>query len=130
MVMAHALKSDELQTFRESLLNLRARLEGDVSQLTEEALGSEKTENSGSLSKVPIHPADAAADSFDQEIDLSMIENEQETLAQISEALGRIEAKTYGLCGECGNNISKPRLQALPYTNACIDCARALESQG
>ena len=128
--MAHALKSDELQTFRESLLRLRARLEGDVSQLTKEALGSEKTENSGNLSKVPIHPADAAADNFDQEFDLTMIENEQETLAQISEALERIEAKTYGQCVECGGNVSKPRLQALPYTRVCIDCARSLESRG
>ena len=128
--MAHALKSDELQSFRESLLRLRARLEGDVTQLTEGALGSENIANSGSVSKVPTHPADAAGDNFDQEFDLTMIENERETLAQISEALERIEAKTYGLCGECGGNISKPRLQALPYTNVCIDCARALESQG
>ena len=46
------------------------------------------------------------------------------------EALGRIDAGTYGRCEECGEMIAKPRLQALPYTRHCIECARALESRG
>lgn len=128
--MPNTLKSGDLKSFRESLLTLQARLKGDLSQLTDEALRMGHAENSGNLSNLPLHPADAATDNFDQEFDLSMIENEQGTLTMIDEALGRIEAGTYGQCAECGQMIAKPRLQALPYTPLCIDCARAMESRG
>ena len=128
--MATALKPEELKSFRTSLEGLRARLKGDLHQLTDEALGSGQGENSGNLSNVPLHLADAATDNFDQEFDLSMIENEQETLNQVEEALVRIDAGTFGKCAECGTMVAKPRLQALPYTTLCIDCARALESRG
>lgn len=128
--MATALKPEEIQSFRELLTGLRARLRGDLTQLTGEALGGGQSDGSGSLSHVPTHMADAGTDNFDQEFDLSMIENEQETLVQVDEALGRVEAGTYGRCLECEAAIAKPRLQALPYTRTCIECARALERQG
>ncbi len=128
--MATALKPAEIESFREALVGLRARLKGDLTQMTDEALGSGKGENSGNLSNVPLHLADAATDNFDQEFALSMIENEQETLDQIETALGRIEGGTYGKCEECGGMVAKPRLQALPYTTMCIDCARATETRG
>ena len=128
--MPNSLKTEDLKSFRNSLLQLQARLKGDLSQLTDEALRTGQSENSGNLSNLPLHPADAATDNFDQEFELSMIENEQGTLLMIDEALGRIEAGSYGKCAECGNPIAKPRLQALPYTPVCIDCARAMESRG
>lgn len=127
--MATALKRAELDSFREMLAGLRARLRGDLSQMTDEALRSGQGENSGNLSNVPLHLADAGTDNFDQEFDLSMIENEQETLHQIDEALGRIDAGTFGRCQECGGMVARPRLQALPYTRVCIDCARAMEGR-
>ena len=128
--MATAMKPAEIDSFRQLLEGLRARLRGDLSQLTDEALGTGQGENSGNLSHVPLHLADAATDNFDQEFDLSMIENEQETLNQIDEALGRIDAGTFGRCQECDGMVAKPRLQALPYTRLCIDCARAMEGRG
>ena len=47
-----------------------------------------------------------------------------------NEALGRIDAGTFGRCEECREPIARPRLQALPYTRHCIQCARALENRG
>lgn len=45
-------------------------------------------------------------------------------LEQIYEAFNRIEKNTYGICVVCENPISVKRLQALPYTDRCIDCAQ------
>ena len=129
MPSAAKLKPEEMKAYRESLERLRDRLHGDLTQMTDEALGS-TSENAGNLSHTPTHQADEGTDVFDQEFDLSMIENDQETLIQIDQALDRIDAGTYGACTECGKLVAKPRLQALPYTRTCIDCARALESQG
>src|SRR5579859_3982810 len=111
--MASALKSEELEAYREVLVNLRARLRGDLDQMTDEALKRNQPESSGNLSNVPLHMADVGTENYDQEFTLSLIENEQEILEQIHFALNRIDAGTYGLCEECKTLIAKPRLQAL-----------------
>jgi DnaK suppressor protein len=128
--MANALKPEELGTYRDSLLDLQARLRGDLDQMTDEALRRGQPDSSGNLSNVPMHMADVGTENYDQEFTLSLIENDQDTLGQIHEALTRIDSGTYGQCEECNELIAKPRLQALPYTRHCINCARAMESRG
>jgi len=129
-VMASAIKPEDLEAYRRTLLSIQARLRGDLEQMTDEALRRDQPESSGNLSNVPLHMADVGTENYDQEFTLSLIENEQGTLEQVHEALGRISAGTFGRCQECGEPIAKPRLQALPYTPHCIQCARALESRG
>jgi DnaK suppressor protein len=125
--MGGAFKSDELGLIQETLQGLRARLRGDLSQLTDEALGRDNGSGTGNLSNVPLHMADLGTDNYDQEFTLGLIENEQSTLELINEALNRVEKGTYGMCAECDELISKPRLQAIPYAKHCITCARKLE---
>ena len=128
--MASILKNEELESFRQALLSLRARLRGDLSQMTDEALRRDQPDASGNLSNVPLHMADIGTENYDQEFTLELIENEQDTLGEVHEALSRIDAGTFGRCEECGEPIARPRLQALPYTRHCIQCARALEDRG
>jgi DnaK suppressor protein len=128
--MPNAMKADEMRSYRDSLLNLQARLRGDLDQMTDEALRRGQPDSSGNLSNVPLHMADVGTENYDQEFTLSLIENDQDTLGQIHEALTRIESGSYGRCEECNEMIAKPRLQALPYTKHCIACARVLESRG
>lgn len=44
-------------------------------------------------------------------------------MQEIREALRRLESGTYGVCTACGEMIAEGRLNALPYTGVCIDCA-------
>jgi RNA polymerase-binding protein DksA len=127
--MASVMKNEELELFRQTLESLRSRLRGDLSQMTDEALKRNQPDSSGNLSNVPLHMADVGTENYDQEFTLGLIENEQETLEQIQDALSRIDAGTYGRCQECNAPIAKPRLQALPYTPHCIECARKIESR-
>jgi RNA polymerase-binding transcription factor DksA len=48
-------------------------------------------------------------------------------IAQLSAALARIEAGTYGRCATCGGEIAPERLEALPEVTVCIACARSAE---
>jgi len=128
--MASVLKNEELESFRTALLGLRSRLRGDLDQMTDEALRRDQPDSSGNLSNVPLHMADVGTENYDQEFTLGLIENEQGTLELVIEALERLKHGKYGRCVECGESISKPRLQALPYTRHCIQCARELESRG
>jgi RNA polymerase-binding transcription factor DksA len=47
----------------------------------------------------------------------------QQELRQIAAALQRIEDGTYGTCTKCGADIGEARLDVLPYTPFCRDCA-------
>lgn len=121
------MKKSEMKPFKERLLQLRARLRGDVTAMAKAALHKTRTEASGDLSSMPIHMADLGSDNFEQEFTLSLMESEEETLEQIEAALERIEDGVYGLCLECESRIPKARLNAIPYTPHCVKCASKLE---
>ena len=117
----------DLDSYRELLVSLRSRLNGDVTHLADEALRSTGGEASGSLSNAPLHMADLGTDNFEQEFTLSLLQNQEQALDEIREALGRIDRGTFGECEECHQPIPKARLQALPYTRHCVECARKLQ---
>jgi RNA polymerase-binding transcription factor DksA len=117
----------ELNTYRQHLLTLRSRLNGDVSHLADEALRRTGGEASGSLSNMPIHMADLGTDNFEQEFTLSLLQNQEQVLEEITAALDRIHQGTFGRCEECQGEIPRVRLNALPYTRYCVECARKLE---
>ncbi|OAI46818.1 hypothetical protein AYO44_10600 [Planctomycetaceae bacterium SCGC AG-212-F19] len=116
----------ELEAFREQLTKLRDRLNGDVSSLTEEALGKPGSPG-GSLSNMPIHMADLGTDAFEQENTLNLLANEQQQLQEIRDALDRLRQGTFGKCEECASAIPKPRLKEIPFTRYCVACARKQE---
>src|SRR5262249_22452319 len=109
------------------LLRLSSRLIGDFSDLGEEAF---HRTGDGNLSGEPLHPADLGTDTLERQITFALLENEGQTLAETAAALERIEQDTFGLCEECQTEIPAARLQAVPYTRHCIDCARMLERSG
>ena len=118
----------EISHYRRRLLALKKRLGGDLSELEEEALRPVGADPSGGLSEVPVHPADLAADLYDEEVSLDLLANESQILAEVIDALGRIDQGTFGRCGRCHKEIPKDRLQALPFTPYCIACAGAIEA--
>lgn len=117
----------DLDAYSRTLLALRGRLNGDVSHLAHEALRARGGEGSGSLSNAPIHPADLGTDNFEQEFTLNLLRNQENALAEIADALDRIDKGVFGKCEECGATIPKGRLQTLPHTRHCVDCARKLQ---
>jgi DnaK suppressor protein len=119
-------KTDQ-ETYRRRLTSLRARLAGDVTQLADEALRKNGGPASGNLSNTPMHLADLGTDAFEEEMTLGLLENQEQTLDQTRAALARLDAGTYGRCEECGREIGRERLNTLPHTPHCIDCARRLQ---
>jgi DnaK suppressor protein len=121
------MKKAEVKQYKERLLALRARLRGDVNQMAESALKKNRMQSSGDLSSMPIHMADIGTDAYEQEFTLSLMQNEEDTLSMIESALERIEEGTYGECEECGINIPKTRLTAIPYAPMCVRCAEKMQ---
>jgi DnaK suppressor protein len=73
-------------------------------------------------------PADRATLESDRNFTLRIRDRERKLIGKIKEALERIDTKTYGLCEECGEGISEPRLKARPVTTLCIDCKKKQEN--
>jgi RNA polymerase-binding transcription factor DksA len=119
----------EIEHYRQRLLALKKRLGGELTDLEEEALRGISGEASGGLSNVPVHPADLSTDAYEEEVALGLLENQEELLADVLDALDRIEQGTFGHCEECHQEISRRRLEALPYTRYCLQCARRLQGK-
>jgi DnaK suppressor protein len=112
--------------FRERLLEERKRVEAAIQYLREEHPGSLEDEIEESVGSEN-HLADSATATLDRELDYTLEENSEQVLAEIDDALGRIEAGTFGTCRTCGEPIAPERLEAMPWATQCIDCKRKEE---
>lgn len=92
----------ELAKYRAVLNQQLAVLRGDVGSMKDEALRASEQDNSVD------HLADQGTDNYDQAFLLGLIENEEETITLINEALERVEGKSeipYGMCIACAEEI-------------------------
>jgi len=117
--------SDELKAFERLLQRRRQFLLGNVRRLEDEAC--RKGDTAGDLSTIPLHPADLATDTQQQDMSLVFMENENVQIQDIEEALERIREDRFGLCEECDREIALERLRAIPYAPLCVDCKRRQE---
>jgi DnaK suppressor protein len=113
----------DLTLQRERLLALRARLQGDMTQMSDNA----PNKDHNMTTSMPNHMAELASGNFDQEFTLSILGSEEDALGQIEAAIERIENGSYGDCETCGVKIPKTRLEAIPYAAQCIHCASQQE---
>ncbi len=106
------LPKKELDIYKKMLLQLRAKIAGDLQQIEGDTLNENPSSHTGELSDV----ADLATDNYDRELNIGLASNEQQLLNDIDVALKRIEDGTYGVCEIYGTPIPKKRLLAMPYT--------------
>ena len=80
------MTTPDLTPYRKKLLGLRARLQGDMTQLEENALNKDR----GNASRMPNHMAELGSDNFEQELTLSLLGSDKDALDQIEAAIERI----------------------------------------
>jgi RNA polymerase-binding transcription factor DksA len=123
------MNEQQRQAHRARLLALGQRLRSDLAALRGTALRGIGAASSGNLSNVPHHLADLANDTFEQEVDVGLLENEQQVLRAIAAALDRIDDGTFGRCLRCEKAIPEGRLKALPYASRCVRCEEKAEQE-
>jgi DnaK suppressor protein len=119
----------QLKALQEQLRQIGKRLKGEVSTLATEALQKTGGAGSGNLSDTPVHPADLASDNYEQDVALSLLENQEHRLEEVADALERIRQGTFGRCEGCGRDISIERLKVLPFTRHCVRCSEQAQSR-
>jgi len=115
------LNPRDLDSYRQLLTQLRREVSGDISDLEADAFSTD-----GDRLSVD-NPADIGSESFAQEFSLELLQRDEATLAEIDEALDRVEAGTFGLCESCEEPIPRARLNAVPHARFCVDCQRKNE---
>jgi len=113
----------DLALRRAELLRMRER----ILRATAELVADEEGEGEINSAAGDQHIADHATDLVDRELDQSLEDNAENVIAEIDEALWRIEAGTYGTCAVCGAVIPEERLEAVPYAILCLDDKRRQE---
>ncbi|HXF43411.1 MAG TPA: TraR/DksA family transcriptional regulator [Pyrinomonadaceae bacterium] len=72
-------------------------------------------------------PVDLAVRNYSKNVMLAVSENESKKLADIDEALMRIEDDEYGTCQNCEKPINPKRLNAIPWARFCLECQELVE---
>jgi len=104
----------------------RAILTERLNQLLNEA-NKTVSDMTGEVENYP-DPTDRATLESDRNFELRIRDRERKLISKIREALERIEDGTFGICEECGEEISEARLKARPVTTLCIDCKKKQEN--
>jgi DnaK suppressor protein len=80
------------------------------------------------LQRHAIDQGESSEADIQNEIEFALIQMKSETLAKIDTAVRQIEEGAYGKCFECGREIAKARLVALPFAVRCKECEEAHEA--
>jgi RNA polymerase-binding transcription factor DksA len=104
---------------RRRLLAEQERVTGLVRELRAELGGGGG--DSSELSDYDQHPADTASETFERERDLGLLGDLETELADIQDALERIDSGTYGFDEVTGEPIDPARLEAVPTARTNVD---------
>lgn len=93
----------------------------------EESLGQSLTEDQQRRLESARDVGDQALMDLERELGISLMEMRNRRRQSIDEALMRLHEGTYGICAECGIEISEKRLQAVPFAKLCVECQSRAE---
>jgi RNA polymerase-binding protein DksA len=123
------IDQDLCNELRQQLVAERQRIENEIANLSREGIRGD-TFQDDETDAVDQHPADDASELFEREKNLTVRRTLQISLREITDALGKFDSGTYGLCEMCGKPIAEKRLRAYPRATHCIECQSKLERQG
>ena len=67
--------------------------------------------------------SEQATEAENDEVLAALEDETNATIANIGNALRRMEDGSYGFCAVCGVEIMEERMKALPYTDTCFKCS-------
>lgn len=88
----------------------------------EGSLGQSLTEDQQRRLESARDVGDQALMDLERELGISLMEMRNRRRQSIDEALTRLHEGSYGICAECGVEISEKRLQIVPFAKLCVEC--------
>jgi DnaK suppressor protein len=106
-----SLISKREQIVKEAKTEISKYIKGETRQLVDTAL------DDGDWSVVDLS----------EDVSLRRLSTHRENLQRIDEALRKFDEGSYGICEDCGEEISRERLKILPFAIYCTDCQERRE---
>jgi DnaK suppressor protein len=125
--MAATSKKMNTQRYNDLKQMLEDRKKALLAQLKDKIRDVRAENQSGKVNAV-LDQGESSEVGIQEDIEFALIQMKAETLNKINEALNRLDEGAYGNCFECGEEISHPRLRALPFAVRCRDCEEAREN--
>ncbi len=116
------MNKETVDLYRKRLLKMRENILNKAKKLKEDSynLGTDGIQDM----------ADAASNTYNADILMSISDNDLTLLKDIDNSLDKLNKGTYGICEECEEKISEKRLEANPVARYCITCKRQMEEKG
>jgi len=115
------LTQEELEMFKNKLLDRRVQIEKNLTGTTLELNGMRELELNDE--------GDYAAASAETMVDSAILEQQRKELAEIDLALDKIKHGTYGVCEMCEEPIGRARLEVKNFARFCITCREINEKE-
>ena len=115
-------KRSEITKRKEMLMKILLKKRTEVVEGLEARMHEKLARETGQKIDSAMDSADQSAQDVDQGIDYSLLEMKYEQYKDIADAFRRLQNDTYGLCEECGVEISIKRLEVSPLARYCIEC--------
>ena len=120
--MTRKLAKSTVERFQKRLEEEKTRLEELIDEYEKELEVARLTESSSDRSPDPGN-AEASSMKMEYAKELSIEQNTIDLLSKVDHALERVAAGEYGICETCGKAIPVERLDVLPYSTQCVECA-------
>ncbi len=103
---------------KQILLDKREALIQEIKQQLGQSVSEEQTRRL----EAAMDSGDQALVDLDREMGISLQEMRNRERQLIDDALDSLDEGTYGMCADCGEEISEKRLHALPFARLCVEC--------
>jgi len=113
---------EERQRRREVLQRMLLGKRQEIIREIEGNLGQSLTEDQQRRLESARDVGDQALMDLERELGISLMEMRNRKRQAIDEALTRLNEGTYGICAECGIEVSEKRLEAVPFAKLCVQC--------
>jgi DnaK suppressor protein len=107
----------DLGTIKQDLLDKKKELELKLATMAKEAFSDGQVQD----------PGDQALLSTMESLRTSLQDSDLEQYKRIVRAIKKFEDGSYGVCIDCGNDISEKRLLSFPDADRCLACQEEYE---
>ncbi len=89
----------------------------------------EEIEESRSGTDTVEDPVDQATAAYQKDLTLALSSADYDHLAEIEDAIARLDSGAYGECESCAAKIPQARIEAVPWARLCVDCQEREENE-
>lgn len=112
---------------KEKLRKILNKKREEILKEAKEEIGRHLKDERKILVETALDDGDWSVIDLAEDVDMAILERHKDSLNKIDESLINLEEGTYGICEDCGNEISEVRLKALPFATYCLDCQKKKE---